>query len=92
MANRRCRMHGGTSTGPRTPEGLQRCQRAAWKHGRRSAEAIALRKQAMAIRREMRRLMAMRARVGLSFKPGILLEERDRSEEYMLMISNHANM
>jgi hypothetical protein len=53
------RMHGGTSTGPRTPDGLQRCRRAAWKHGRRSAEATRQRKEAMAIRREMRRLIAI---------------------------------
>src|SRR5882757_5062796 len=33
MANRRCRMHGGTSTGPRTAEGLARSRRARWKHG-----------------------------------------------------------
>lgn len=25
--------------GPRTPEGLERCRRASWKHGRRSADA-----------------------------------------------------
>jgi hypothetical protein len=30
----RCRLHGGASTGPRTPEGLVRSQRARWKHGR----------------------------------------------------------
>ena len=36
---RRCRMHGGKSTGPRTPEGLERSRRARWKHGRYSEEA-----------------------------------------------------
>jgi hypothetical protein len=36
---RRCRMHGGTSTGPRTPEGLARSRRANWKHGAYSHEA-----------------------------------------------------
>jgi hypothetical protein len=35
----RCRMHGGRSTGPRTPEGLERSRRARWKHGRYSKEA-----------------------------------------------------
>ena len=30
----RCRNHGGLSTGPRTPEGLERCRKANWKHGR----------------------------------------------------------
>jgi hypothetical protein len=33
MANGRCNMHGGKSTGPRTPEGLARSRRASWKHG-----------------------------------------------------------
>jgi hypothetical protein len=36
MANGRCRMHGGLSTGPRTPEGLARSKKARWKHGRYS--------------------------------------------------------
>jgi hypothetical protein len=33
MANGRCRMHGGKSTGPRTEGGRQRCAAASWKHG-----------------------------------------------------------
>jgi len=41
MANGRCRMHGGTSTGPRTTEGLARSRRARWKHGFYSAAAKA---------------------------------------------------
>ena len=48
MPNGRCRLHGGKSTGPRTPEGLARSQRARWKHGGYSVEA----------RREYRRLKA----------------------------------
>jgi hypothetical protein len=32
-------MHGGASTGPKTPEGLSRSSRARWKHGERSLEA-----------------------------------------------------
>lgn len=39
MKNGRCRMHGGTSTGPRTSQGLERSRRANWKHGRYSAAA-----------------------------------------------------
>jgi len=35
----RCRMHGGRSTGPRTPEGRARSKRARWKHGAYSVEA-----------------------------------------------------
>ena len=34
----RCRMHGGRSTGPRTPEGLARSRRARWVHGRFSED------------------------------------------------------
>jgi hypothetical protein len=34
----RCRMHGGQSTGPRTPSGLDRSRRARWKHGAYSME------------------------------------------------------
>ena len=48
MRNGRCRLHGGLSTGPRTPEGLARSRRVRWKHGRYSVEA----------QRELRRLKA----------------------------------
>jgi hypothetical protein len=41
MPNGRCRMHGGASTGPRTPKGLARSNKANWKHGHYSAEAKA---------------------------------------------------
>ena len=51
-------VRGGPSTGPRTPEGLERCRKANWRHGRRSAEAVAERKAGAAIRREIRRLAA----------------------------------
>jgi hypothetical protein len=34
----RCRMHGGTSTGPRTSEGLERMRRANTRHGIYSEE------------------------------------------------------
>ena len=44
MANGRCRMHGGKSTGPRTPEGLERSRKANFKHGFYSAESIAERR------------------------------------------------
>ena len=44
MANGRCRMHGGKSTGPRTPEGLERSKNANFKHGLYSAEVIEERK------------------------------------------------
>ena len=41
MTNGRCRMHGGCSTGPRTPEGLERSRNARFRHGQCSAEARA---------------------------------------------------
>ncbi|WP_308445699.1 HGGxSTG domain-containing protein [Methylobacterium organophilum] len=44
MANGRCRMHGGASTGPRTAEGLARSKRSTWKHGRHSARYVALKR------------------------------------------------
>lgn len=52
MANGRCRMHGGKSTGPRTPEGLERSRKANWKHGYYSAEAITERQDANRLFRE----------------------------------------
>jgi hypothetical protein len=39
MKNGRCRMHGGASTGPTTPEGRAKSRRARWSHGRYSEEA-----------------------------------------------------
>ena len=58
MPNGRCRMHGGTSTGPRTADGLERCRRANWKHGRRSAKAMKQRMESVALRRAIRLLIA----------------------------------
>jgi helix-turn-helix protein len=37
MPNGRCRLHGGLSTGPRTPDGIDRIRKALTKHGRYSA-------------------------------------------------------
>lgn len=54
MPNGRCRMHGGKSTGPRTPEGLVRCRRSRWKHGLRSHQAIERRKETVAALRMLR--------------------------------------
>ena len=45
MPNGRCRLHGGLSTGPKTPEGLERSRRANWKHGAFSAEYRAKRRK-----------------------------------------------
>jgi hypothetical protein len=40
----KCRVHGGASTGPKTPEGLARSRRAHWKHGFYSRQAKQLRR------------------------------------------------
>jgi hypothetical protein len=53
MANGRCRLHGGLSTGPRTAEGRARCARARRIHGFYSAEMVALRRAATAHCRRM---------------------------------------
>ena len=41
MENGRCHLHGGKSTGSKTPEGRLIQKMASWKHGMRSKEAIA---------------------------------------------------
>ncbi len=56
MANGRCRLHGGKSTGPRTPEGLARSQRANLIHGEYSQGYKA-------------ELRAMKAAMGLILHP-----------------------
>jgi hypothetical protein len=52
----RCRLHGGLSTGPRTPEGLARCRAARLQHGYRSGEVIGLRRRAAHAARRLRSL------------------------------------
>jgi hypothetical protein len=56
MPNGRCRMHGGKSTGPRTPEGLERARKARWRHGYYSAEAKRARAEARALIWALRQL------------------------------------
>ena len=51
--NGRCASHGGKSTGPKTPEGLARSQKANWKHGRHSADARSNRREFALILAEM---------------------------------------
>jgi hypothetical protein len=50
-------MHGGASIGPQTRERLDRCRTASLKHGLRSAEVIALRRETTAIRRALQNLI-----------------------------------
>jgi hypothetical protein len=52
MANGRCRLHGGKSTGPRTAAGLERCRSAHWIDGRYSQETLAEKHRLRALLRE----------------------------------------
>jgi hypothetical protein len=57
MANGRCRIHGGLSTGPKTAEGIARIRRAVTTHGRYSAAARFERQQFRALLREASELV-----------------------------------
>jgi hypothetical protein len=57
MANGRCRMHGGPSTGPRTPEGIEAIRRSRTKHGGRSQAAIQGRREFREAMRQLRELI-----------------------------------
>ncbi len=50
-------MHGGASTGPRTPEGLAQSKRARWKHELYSAEVQAEQKEARELLTQSRELL-----------------------------------
>jgi hypothetical protein len=57
MKNGRCRMHGGMSTGPRTPEGIKRIRASRTKHGRYSQAAIQRRREMRQTLRLLRDLL-----------------------------------
>jgi hypothetical protein len=52
-------MHGGASTGPRTPEGLQRVVKARTVHGAYGAEMWALRRLIRLMDEEQRRVLEL---------------------------------
>ena len=58
----RCRLHGGLSTGPRTPEGKARAAAAHTKHGRRSKAHVA---RVREINAELRQITLECKRAGL---------------------------
>ena len=58
----RCKLHGGKSTGPRTPEGKARSIAAHTKHGRRSRAYI---EKGKAIRKELKQIILECQRAGL---------------------------
>jgi hypothetical protein len=59
MRNGRCYRHGGASTGPRTPEGLQRIVKARTVHGAYGAEMRELRRLMRALDEEQRRVLEL---------------------------------
>lgn len=62
MANGRCRLHGGLSTGPKkTPEGIERIRRAVTKHGAYSAAAKAERRRVRKLIRDAEQMMKANA-------------------------------
>ena len=58
VKNGRCHLHGGKSTDPRTQEGRARIAAAHFKHGNRTKQAIAERRENAAIGRMIRRELA----------------------------------
>ena len=59
MANGRCRIHGGLSTRPRTPEGLERMRAAKTIHGGRAADTIDFRRWVREMRADARRMIEL---------------------------------
>jgi hypothetical protein len=74
----RCRLHGGNSTGPRTPEGLERRRRANWKHGRHSAGA---RESRLYFKAKSRLLLTGIKALRLEMKWVRRMQRRERSPE-----------
>jgi hypothetical protein len=81
MRNGRCRMHGGASTGPRTPEGRAKARQAVLKHGYYSAESKAARREA----RQQVRLLRQLSRAGHEeMMEGMLIEDVKEMIEALL--------
>ena len=85
MPNGRCKVHGGKSTGPRTPEGLERSRRANWKHGYYSREAKAersrLRAAILVLRYAPRQRCTVSAFAGRHIASVAVSDRRGRSKE-----------
>jgi hypothetical protein len=56
MGNGRCRMHGGLSTGPRTPAGLRRSRYSRYVHGFRGRPVLEFRRRCVHTARQLRDL------------------------------------
>ena len=59
MANGRCRMHGGRSTGPRTADGVERLRKARTRHGAYGKEARKMRELIRVLKAQAKRLMEL---------------------------------
>ena len=66
MANGRCRLHGGLSTGPKTAAGIERIRRAVTKHGFYSKVAMEERRCGRAELRALRQAIAVLDSVGIT--------------------------
>jgi hypothetical protein len=64
MKNGRCRLHGGLSTGPKTPAGIQRIRQAVTKHGRYSKQAMAEREHYRMLLQQCRETLVKNRRSG----------------------------
>jgi len=69
MANGRCRMHGGSSTGPRTEAGRSKIRAARTTHGGYGAESQAALRRTAAFIAETHALLACLRRGGLPAGP-----------------------
>lgn len=57
MANGRCRLHGGLSTGPKTQKGKQKARQVAYKHGFYSKASVEERRQLRLVLGSCKRLI-----------------------------------
>src|ERR1039458_9849151 len=63
MLNGRCRLHGGLSTGPKTPAGVERIRQALTKHGKYSEASKAERRHIRLLMKECRAALSRIAEV-----------------------------
>jgi hypothetical protein len=66
----RCQLHGGRSTGPKTPEGRARIAAANFKHGNRTKERLAENRERAAVNRQI--WFALRTQIELMIRDGYL--------------------
>ncbi len=67
---KRCQLHGGRSTGPRTVEGRARIAAANFKHGNRTKERLAENRERAAVNRQI--WFALRSQIERMIRDGYL--------------------